>query len=174
MISEWLPQVLVNRKDSGILGGDFNCISKVEDSLNHPESKMSPSLRRLIKLFNLTDSFRSLHPHQKVFSRYFNINGQNGATRIDRSYHWGSVAPSAGWYESVAFSDHLLYIVKLTIPNTMQKILSPKSRPFFIKPEIILENKFKTDLQTAMMRWKEVKQAGLNILDWWELVVNPN
>ena len=174
MISERLPQLLVNRKDSGIIGGDFNCILKAEDSLNHPESKISPSLRRFIKLFNLTDSFRFLHPHQKVFSRYFNINGQNGATRIDRSYHWGGVAPSAGWYESVAFSDHLMYIVKLTIPNTMQKILSPKSRPFFkIKPEIIQDDKFKTDLQTAMIRWKEVKQAGLNILDWWELVVKP-
>jgi exonuclease III len=105
-ISETLPQLLLNRKDSGVVGGDFNCITKAEDSINNPESKMSPSLKRVIQTFNFKDSYHCLYPTQKAFSRYYNINGQDGATRIDRSYNWGDVSTVSAWYESVAFSDH--------------------------------------------------------------------
>ena len=76
--------------------------------------------------------------------------------------------------ESVAFSDHLVYLVKLSLPDPILKILSPKARPFFkTKPEIIRDQQFKVQLQVAMLKWQEVRQAGLQVLDWWELIVKP-
>ena len=52
---------------------------------------MSPCLRRLVNNFNMSDTFRSLYPMEAVYSRYYGRAGQEGATRIDRSYTWGEV-----------------------------------------------------------------------------------
>ena len=38
-LAETLPRLLVNSKDDGCLGGDFNCISHKEDATKNPESK---------------------------------------------------------------------------------------------------------------------------------------
>ena len=43
--SETVPQLLINHKDSGFIGGDLNCIIEKEDATNNPESKISPSLK---------------------------------------------------------------------------------------------------------------------------------
>ena len=43
--SETVPQLLINHKDSGFIGGYLNCIIKKEDATNNPESKISPSLK---------------------------------------------------------------------------------------------------------------------------------
>ena len=172
-ISEIIPMFLVNRKDCGILGGDFNCITNREDCTKNPESKMSPSLKRLISTFRLCDTFRYLHPATKSFSRYYARQGQEGATRIDRSYHWGEMTPVAAWYESIAFSDHMVYNVKLTLPS-ITKLTTPKSKPFFkTKPEVVKDVWFKNQLEMAMVRWQEVLDRGLPLLDWWELIVKP-
>ena len=87
-LSEVVPQLLINHKQIGAIGGDFNCISKKEDATYIPESKISPSMKRLEKVFHWKDSFRELHPLRKTFSRYYNDKktGQ-GASRIDRCYH---------------------------------------------------------------------------------------
>ena len=63
--SEIIPQLLINCKMSGCCGGDFNCISKKEDATKNPESKMSPSLKRLERIFSWQDSFRTLYPSKK-------------------------------------------------------------------------------------------------------------
>ena len=63
--SEIIPQLLINCKMSGCCGGDFNCISKKEDATKNPESKMSPSLKRLERIFSWQDSFRTLFPSKK-------------------------------------------------------------------------------------------------------------
>ena len=41
--SETIPQLLVNKKENGCWGGDFNCILKSIDCTHHPEAKKSPS-----------------------------------------------------------------------------------------------------------------------------------
>jgi hypothetical protein len=65
-------------------------------------------------------------------------------------------------------------VVKLSLPDPILKILSPKARPFFkTKPEIIRDRQFKVQLQVAMLKWQEFRQAGLQVLDWWELIVKP-
>ena len=173
-ISEIIPHLLTNKKDSGEIGGDFNCITNKEDCTRNPENKMSPSLKRLMQTFNLRDSFRSLYPSDKIFSRYYSRMGQDGATRIDRSYHWGGLTPTAAWYESVAFSDHMDHIVKFNLPNTLERFVTPKSRHFFkTKSEVINDEVFKQQLKESMVKWQEIKARGLHVLHWWEIIVKP-
>ena len=87
--AETIPQLLINRKDSGVIGGDWNSIVTEMDATKNQAQKVSPSLKRLIRNFSWKDSFRSVHPDAKIFSRYYehSISGE-GATRIDREYHW--------------------------------------------------------------------------------------
>ena len=49
---ETIPQLLINFKDFGCLAGDFNCIINKEDATKNPESKISPSLKRVVKAFS--------------------------------------------------------------------------------------------------------------------------
>ena len=84
---EIIPQILVNRKSMGCIGGDLNCITNKQDATNNPEAKMSPSLKRLTKTFGWVDSFRSLYPAVSTFSRYYESRGVSGASRIYRQYH---------------------------------------------------------------------------------------
>ena len=94
------------------IGGDFNCILDKEDCTRYRDSKMSPSLKRLVRTFSLKDSFRTIHPEVKTYSRFYERNGE-GASRIDRSYNWGNIRVLEASYIAVAFSDHLGYVVKI-------------------------------------------------------------
>ena len=42
MLASTLPNLLINRKCSGIIGVDWNCKINKSDCTNHPEIKMSP------------------------------------------------------------------------------------------------------------------------------------
>ena len=173
--SETIPQLLLNRQDCGIVGGDMNCITRNQDCTHYPESKKSPSLVRLISIFDMTDSYRSLFPSKQVFSHYYN-SGQagHGATRIDRSYHWGQVEVKDAKYEAVAFSDHMAYVVTISTPSLSACMFSPKSRPLFkVRPEVICDKVFQDQLAESMADWYVVKERGLDVLTWWELVVKP-
>ena len=173
--SETIPQLLLNRQDCGLIGGDMNCITRNQDCTHYPESKKSPSLARLISTFDMVDSYRSLFPSKQVFSHYYNYGqaGQ-GATRIDRSYSWGQVEISDAKYEAVAFSDHMAYIVAISTPSLPACSFSPKSRPLFrVKPEVINDKVFQDQLGESMADWNVVKERGLDVLTWWEVVVKP-
>ena len=78
-----LPGLLINSKESGCIGGDFNCIVDNKDATNHPDSKLSKGLKRLIKVKDWKDSYRTIHPNTKVIYRYYKNNRAEGATRID-------------------------------------------------------------------------------------------
>ena len=123
----------------------------------------------------MIDSYRVLHPNLSSFSHYYHTVQQGkGATRIDRSYSWGELKVIEARYEPIAFSDHMAYIVTLSLPDSMARILSPRSRPLFkIKPEVIRDKIFQERLEASMMDWQEVKDLGLNILTWWEIMVKP-
>ena len=47
-LSKVIPQLLVNKKDTGSISGDFNCIADRKDALNKPDQKMSPSMKRFL------------------------------------------------------------------------------------------------------------------------------
>ena len=83
--AETIPQLLINCKEAGFIGGDWNSITHEIDATRNTSQKMSPSLKRTIKTFSWKDSFRVLHPKDKIFSRYYEHNKYGeGATRIDR------------------------------------------------------------------------------------------
>ena len=173
--SQIIPQILVNQKNDGVIGGDWNCIVKKEDATKNQSSKMSTCLKRVIKNFNWSDSFRNLYPTQKIFSRYYDhhISG-DGATRIDRSYNFGKVETISAKYVGVAFSDHFSLIITIKIPENCSKLQCPKSRPLFkAKPEVVNDPIFKERLKEIFPTWVQVKDYGLDVLTWWELVVKP-
>ena len=89
--AEKIPQIL-NGKTTGCIGGDVNCILQKEEATKNQDNKMSPSLKKLLQTFSWKDSFRQLYPGIKSYSRYYEnaIHG-DGATRIDRNYHYGDM-----------------------------------------------------------------------------------
>ena len=172
--AEILPQMLVNRKESGCLGGDFNCITSKVDCTANPESKMSPSLTRLVRTFDWHDSFRLLHPSLASFSRYYEARGCSGATRIDRQYHWGDIVPLLAEYKPIAFSDHLAHTVTVQVPDPLVRMLCPRSRPQFkIREEVARDKEFKGRVKQSMEEWEQICKEGLPIMSWWEMIVKP-
>ena len=173
--AETLPQLLVNCKDNGAIGGDWNSIVNDCDATKNQAQKKSPALKRLIKTFSWYDSFRQLHPKAKIFSRYYEHNDQSeGATRIDRQYNWGNISIIETKYVGVAFSDHQALIVKLKLPESQVKFLGPRSRPLFkAKPEVVRDEIFYERLKFNFISWSEIRKAGLDIMSWWELIVKP-
>ena len=173
--SETIPQLLTNRLDSGCIGGDFNCITDKLDCTYKHAVKMSPSLSSMTKTFSMVDSFRSLYPSTQTYSHYYHTLHQgHGATRIDRSYHWGRISVIDARYEPIAFSDHMAYIVSLSVPTLSSSSISPRTRPLFkIRPEVIGDKLFQERLADSMKDWEELKHLGLEVLEWWEIVVKP-
>ena len=127
-----------------------NIISR-EDCTRHPDAKMSPCLKRVVTTFSGSDTYRSLFPDNQCFFFYHKDMYGGGATRIDRSYSYGDLAPSEAKYVSVAFSDHLSYIVTLQIPNQQLTLISPKARSFSkTTPMIVKDKQFQ-----ARKEWEE-------------------
>ena len=59
--AEVVPQLLTSKKKQGCVGGDLNCIIDKADATRYPEAKMSNCLKRVVKVFNMKDSFRALY-----------------------------------------------------------------------------------------------------------------
>ena len=51
-LSEILPQLLINSKVEGLVGGDWNCIISEMDATKNATQKMSSSLKRVVKTFS--------------------------------------------------------------------------------------------------------------------------
>jgi exonuclease III len=49
--AEILPQLLINSKDTGVVGGDWNCIISDADATKNAGQRASKSLSRLVKTF---------------------------------------------------------------------------------------------------------------------------
>ena len=173
--SEIIPQLMIHHLDAGIAGGDFNCIIHKKDATKNPEQKISPSLRRLTETFSWEDSYRSLYPTNTIYSRYYESDRHGeGASRIDRAYHWGGVEVLEASYHSLAFSDHMAHVVKYELPTPINRILSPKSRPCFkVKPSVVTDPIFQARLEEKMREWQIVKDIGVDVLIWWEEMVKP-
>ena len=172
--AEVLPQLITNTKHAGFIGGDWNCVIDKNDATAHADAKFSNSLKRVTKAFNMHDSFRSIHPKLREFSRYYSdVRGQ-GATRIDRQYHWGNVTIASAKHLPLAFSDHHSLIVSVIPPDPFSKLLCPRGRPSFrLQEEVISDPKFQASLSGAMTEWEKVRSFGLDTLQWWEVIVKP-
>ena len=75
---------------------------------------MSPCHKRVITNLNWTDSFHSLHPDDQIYSQYYDnaVHGQ-GATQIDRMYHYGGLKMIKAEYVPVPFSDNFSLVVDI-------------------------------------------------------------
>ena len=171
---EIIPNMMVNCKSIGCVGGDFNCIIDKCDATNNPEAKYSPCLMRLVKAFKWTDSFRLIHQNKRSFSRYYESKGTVGASRLDRQYQWGDLSILSADYSSIAFSDHLAHIVQIKVPVSLARLLGPKSRPIFkIKEDVAYDKLFQDTVRISMGEWEHVRKQGLPIFQWWEWIVKP-
>ena len=167
---EVLPSLLVNRCSSGCIGGDWNNIIDKRDATNNASSKMSPNLARLVKTFHWNDSHRTVSPNSTAFSHYY----KDGATRIDREYSWGNITTIKSEYVPLAFSDHLGLLTEVNVPFSVKRQnykYGPKT--FKIRNNIASDLLFKQSVADEMIKWKEVKNFGLDTLTWWELIVKP-
>ena len=64
--------------------------------------------------------------------------------------------------------------MSISIPSLSSSLLSPRLRPMFkVRPEVILDKIFQEQLAESMADWREVKDQGLDVLMWWEIVVKP-
>ena len=172
--AEVLPQLLTNARNIGCIGGDWNCILDKSDATTNPEAKVSNSLKRVVKTFELNDSFRTLYPKVKAYSRYYDDVRSQGASRIDRQYHWGNVTIKEAKYLPMSFSDHHGLVVQVLLPDPLGKILCPKGRPSFrLKGDVIGDTIFQDSLREAMLGWRRIQSFGMETLQWWEVVVKP-
>ena len=125
------------------------------DATKNSAQKMSPSLKRLIKTFSWSDSFRTLHPNLNTYSRYYESEKHGeGATQLDRQYHWGEVKILSAKYIGAAFSDHLTLVLRLKVPTSFSKLLSPKYRSVYkSKSELIkdMDMEFNIRLKQSML-----------------------
>ena len=156
------------------MGGDWNCIIAKADATVNPETKLSNTLKRVINTFEMADSFRTLHPKAKEYSRYYGDVRGHGASRIDRQYHWGGINIKEAKYLPLSFSDHHGLVVQVILPDHLDRILCPKGRlSFRLKPEVINDTQFQHSLSEAMLSWERIKSYGLDTMKWWELIVKP-
>ena len=169
-----IPNYLLYKKENGIIGGDLNSIVDKKDSLNYPEQKISKCFKKLISLYDLTDSYRELYPHSKMFSRFYTSKGVSGATRIDRCYTWGKLTVTEAEYLPVSFSDHFAHVV--TFENFSENINSKptqKSKSIYkIKHHIVDDKIFQDKVKNEFPNWLSL-QEGLCPIFWWEEVVKP-
>ena len=118
--------------------------------------KTSKSLKTLVKIFKWQDSFKYVHPNSSAFSIYYsNDQFWDGATRIDRQYHWGKLEIIEAKLVGLAFSDHMAQIFKIKLPENFSRLCSPKFKPQFkSKPEVIKDPEFNTRLQSRVAEWR--------------------
>ena len=144
---------MIGKLGQGAAGGDFNSIVDLKDIVKFPQNKLSPLCKNLIRAFSWSDSFRELHPRAVQYSRYQGADGE-GATRIDRSYHWGSLQVSDAAYHSISFSDHLSLRVTYFLPHKLDRHLVPQSTPSCkIPPSVVNDDLFQTHLKSSMAKW---------------------
>ena len=172
--AETVPNLLVNSQQHGCIGGDLNMIIDKLDATKNPDAKMSPTFKRLVRSYSWRDSFRELHPAERQYSRYYANSRTEGATRIDRCYHYGDIAIKSAIYLPLAFSDHHAHLVTIQLPDPFSRLLSPRTYPSFrIKAEVVQDPIFQGRLTESMRGWKEIRSFGLDILTWWENLVKP-
>ena len=63
-----LPNMLKYTKENLIMGGDWNCIIDPHDCTDYADQKFSPTLKRMLKMFKMRDTFRVLEPSKTQFS----------------------------------------------------------------------------------------------------------
>ena len=95
---------------------------------------------------------------------YSNALQGEGASRIDRCYHWGELAVQEAEYHPISFSDHLSLRLVYKVPSSVSHKVAPQARPHFkITPDVVDDEIFATSISKAAESWRQVREAGVNI-----------
>ena len=82
--------------------------------------------------------------------------------------------PTRAEYTAVAFSDHLAHTVEVKVPDPLARMCCPRSRPEFkIREEVARDTMFQQWVEESLAEWESVRQEGLPVLFWWEIIVKP-
>ena len=74
----------------------------------------------------------------------------------------------------MAFSDHWGHVVTFTLTTLFSRHLFPRNRPLFkMKPALIKDEIFTMRLTEALKELEIIKVSGLDIIQWWSLIVKP-
>ena len=168
-----LPQLLLPCQKRGAAGGDFNSIISLMDSNRNAAQKISPSLKTLVSSFAWSDSYRCIYPRTTQYSRiYSNAHHGEGASRIDRCYHWGDISIEEAEYSSISFSDHLSLRLIYTLPLHLKHVVAPQAKASFkIPPEVVDDDIFRDKLGEALAGWHQVREPRVDPLKWWQYLV---
>ena len=149
MFCDTLPNMLRLRKSKTILCGDWNSIIEKRDCTHYPDSKISPSLKKLVQVIEVRDDFRTIYGNNIKFSRHYKKQGsKEGGSRIDRSYSSGGITPIMSNYHPVAMSDHSLLEVIYEFNEPFDILHIPKSKiPFKICPEVVRNSDFCSEIE---------------------------
>ena len=68
----------------------------------------------------------------------------------------------------------MAFVITIKVSDHFSKLICPRSRPLFkAKPEVVTDPVFKKRLEENLSHWKQIREFGLDVLTWWELVVKP-
>ena len=108
-----------------VLAGDWNCLLAAEDTTANFREKFSKDLDNLVKTFNYSDTYRTLHPHTAEFTFH---RASCSPARLDRVYlppHLATSLRSASHHAGVA--DHWAVHVELELD--VVDVVLPSRRP---------------------------------------------
>ena len=146
LFSVTIPTLLINSKVNGVISGDWNCIARASDATNNPAQKVSPSMKNLIRTFNWTDTCVQLNIKNQ-FTRFYSTNDITHASRLDRTYTFGTVSSTCCNTIALPFSDHLAVINIVSLGEDVLPVV-PRVRPLFKStPWVILDPDFKAKLE---------------------------
>ena len=151
-----------------IIGGDFNCIFNTYlDKLGGDSQAGSTALEALtdlLKSFNLTDVFRSMHPS----ARQFTWTNSKVSSRLDKFYVSSGISANTKHCGITVFpfSDHDSPFLSFTLPNA-----SPRGRGTWKFNTSLLENEeFTCNMNHFLKFWVSRKKDFAGKLHiWWDI-----
>lgn len=174
LCGQTIPNMLLSAKKSGLIGGDWNCITHTTDCTHHPEPKMSPNLKKITSILKWKDTFRLLYPKTSTYSHFYcrQMTGTGltqGASRLDRSYQWGELKTVSSEYIGAPFSDHMLHLVRVECPEATASVVN-KFKPYFkVRPETAKDEEFQARVQQIVQDWQRFKEH-IPLLIYWDLL----
>ena len=151
-----------------IIGGDFNCtFNQYLDKLGGDGQAGSTALEALtdlLKSFNLTDVFRSMHPS----ARQFTWTNSKVSSRLDKFYVSSGISANTKHCGITVFpfSDHDSPFLSFTLPNA-----SPRGRGTWKFNTSLLENEeFTCNMNHFLKFWVSRKKDFAGKLHiWWDI-----
>ncbi len=152
-----------------VLGGDFNCIEDIFLDKFGGDNDTAPTsvsaLQELLKLFNLIDAFRNLHPSAKCFTWFKSDNSIS--CRLDRFYISPEIFQGITVAEITPFSysDHDCPFISFLEPNT-----SKRGSGYWKSNASLLENKnFVVKMSAFLHHWCLRRHDFTNLHAWWDI-----